>query len=309
MRRLLSDGRRVRCLVHPSETSRRTELGDAEVVTGDIREPRAVRAAVDGAERVFHLAAAQHPAHAAEYHAVNHAGTEALVRAAAEAGAGRLVHVSSIAIHGHNTSGAEPFTEDSPARPSTRYATSKWAGEVAARRVAAETGLSLLVLRPGPFYGPGLSASLIRLAALVRAGHMPHFGRGAWLRSFAHVDNVLDALLLAESAALSAGEPLLVADATPYSTWELLHAVADALACPLRVPALSPHLARICEGAARAVDRAGWHAPTLTMAGEFGRHTFCRIDRAREMLGYAPTRSLSEGIREAIDEARAAGRL
>ncbi len=63
---------------------------------------------------------------------------------------------------------------------------------------------------------------------------------------------------------------------------------------------------RIAEAAARLAPTSRYPA-LLTTVGEFGRHSFVTIDRAREELGYAPVRSLFEGIVEALQESNPAG--
>jgi len=85
--------------------------------------------------------------------------------------------------------------------------------------------------------------------------------------------------------------------------------MADALSVPLRTHALPSWLLRSAEHVARAVCRSGLNPAMLTTAGEFARHSFCAIDRAAAELGYAPRRTLEDGIREAVAQRRARGAL
>lgn len=93
----------------------------------------------------------------------NVAGTETTLRAAARAGVERVVYVSSVAVY--RTRVRTPLREDAerygPVRRRSwsdlttdwRYALSKHLAEERATALAAELGLALTVLRPGPIYG------------------------------------------------------------------------------------------------------------------------------------------------------------
>lgn len=108
---LLSRGYRVRALdsldeqVHGETASRPDYLAsDVELVVGDVRDPDAVRRALDGVDAVFHLAACvgvgQSMYEVARYTEVNNLGTAVLMEALAERPVRRLVVASSMSIYG-----------------------------------------------------------------------------------------------------------------------------------------------------------------------------------------------------------------
>ncbi len=133
--------------------TRRPVDSGAEVLVGDILEPRACREAVDGADVVVHLAVEQTDED--RMFLVNVEGTYQLARAAAAAGAHRFVMASSSCVYGHcfadNPFGfipnALPIDEDQPCDPHQSYGYSKLAAEQALRYVARRHGLEAAALR------------------------------------------------------------------------------------------------------------------------------------------------------------------
>ena len=108
--RLLEEGHTVRLLdslipqVH-GDTDRPAYLpDDAELIVGDVRDPEAVRKALDGVDRVVHLAArvgvGQSMYEIAEYTSVNDIGTGVLLQALVETPVERLVVASSMSVYG-----------------------------------------------------------------------------------------------------------------------------------------------------------------------------------------------------------------
>ncbi|HIA04224.1 MAG TPA: NAD-dependent epimerase/dehydratase family protein [Myxococcales bacterium] len=303
VRRLCSEGREVRCLIYDQlkadDDAVLRSLG-VECVRGNILNTEDLKKAMRNVTHVFHAAAEMHPPKMKRMFLVNEQGTRNVAQAASRANVTRFVHVSTIAVHGYNPSNDTPFREDDLPISQSSYGQSKWRGELAVRELAANGELSAVILRPGPYYGPGASQGmklLIKMASRVPIGQ---FGKGQYLRSLIHIENAVDALLLAESSAFTNAEPFLVADARPYSVAELLNAIGAATGKGIRTFALPQVLASMCFGVADGVERlTKTHLAIPTMVGEFARHCFCSIDKIQQELEYKPERSLAQGIREA----------
>jgi dihydroflavonol-4-reductase len=171
VRKLLARGREVRAFVEPGASLRNLEGLDIEIRHGDINDRAAVRAAVDGCDTLFHLAAIYaiwHP-HPEIIYEVNVEGTKNVLFAAWKANLARVVHTSSIATVGRTADG-RPADEDTAFAPldweeGNAYVRSKWLSERDALRFAAE-GLPLVVVNPAfPFgerdLGPTPTGSFI----------------------------------------------------------------------------------------------------------------------------------------------------
>ena len=86
------------------------------------------------------------------YYDVNLGGTRHILDAAARHGVERVVHCSTVGVHGSvNT---VPADEDAPFNPGDVYQRSKFEGELAAREAFAR-GLPGVIVRPAAIYGPG----------------------------------------------------------------------------------------------------------------------------------------------------------
>jgi len=151
VRALLRRGRSVRCLVRNS--SRRTNLEglDVEVAIGDVTDPESLSRAMAGVETVYHYAAdyrlyARDPR---ALYACNVAGTDNLMRAAADAGARRVVHTSSVGALGLSANGS-PADETTPVRAKSmigHYERSKYDAERVAEGWAAR-GFPVVIVNP-----------------------------------------------------------------------------------------------------------------------------------------------------------------
>jgi UDP-glucose 4-epimerase len=127
-----------------------------EVIIGDIRDAAALRAALEGAGIVYHLAAQSTVLGAVEDEdrtfTVNVDGTHNVLHAAVESRVKRLVFASSREVYGEPV--ALPVDEDHPLMAITMYGASKAAGEVYCRAFRRVYGLSSIVLRLANVYGP-----------------------------------------------------------------------------------------------------------------------------------------------------------
>jgi UDP-glucose 4-epimerase len=187
---------------------------------------------LDGVDAVVHLAGIAHQVHGQNaesvYQAVNAAATERLAREAARAGVRRFVFMSSIKVNGERTPVDRPFRAADTPQPQDRYARSKWAAEQALARVARESALEVVVLRPPLVYGPGVGANFLRLMRLVERGLPLPFGAIRNRRSLVYVGNLVDVTALATTAAV-AGATLLVSDGEDLSTPQLVAELARAM--------------------------------------------------------------------------------
>lgn len=259
--------------------------GAEPVILGEIGPATDWRSALGGVEAVIHLA---QRAHADLDRAVLAAEPEtvaALVRAAAAAGARRLILVSSVKAMGETTAPGQPFRADDTPRPQDDYGRAKLMGERAATAAARETGLELVIIRPPLVYGPGVRANFAALLRLAVSGLPLPFAALDNRRSLIFRDNLVDLLTVAVGHKAAAGKILLARDDEDLSTPNLIRAlvagldregrlfrVPDALFAALRpLPVIGPRLARLTlslqvdDSATRtALD---WSPPVTAAAG------------------------------------------
>ena len=285
---LAAPGRKVRRAVRTPVPG----LPDA-VAVGDIGPDTDWRAALEGVSGVVHLAARTHVLRETasdplgEYRRINVSATERLARSAAAGGVRRLVFVSSVKVNGERT-GERPFTEDGAPRPEDAYGASKWETEQALARIAAATGLEVVVVRPPLVYGPGVKGNFLRLMNLVARGAPLPLGTVENRRSFIYAGNLAGAIVQALDAPQAAGRTYLVSDGEDVSTPDLVRGLARALGVKPRILPLP--LAALGFAATLAGKRA-----------EFARLTgSLQVDssRIRRELGWAPRYSVAQGLEE-----------
>ncbi|HEX7079121.1 MAG TPA: SDR family oxidoreductase [Candidatus Eisenbacteria bacterium] len=219
VRSLLEEGRRVRVLDrflfggeglqgiqdHPSLT----------LFPRDLRDPRVHAEALEGVRTVIHLAAivgdkacAQDEERAVQ---TNWTATVALARAAKAREVRRFVFASTCSVYGEGRD--EVLTEESPVRPLSLYAETRWHAEQGLLELWGEPSFEPVLLRFGTVYGlsPRMRFDLVvNLLArdAVRKGEVTIFGGQQW-RPFVHVADIARALTAAMDGPLPAGKPIL----------------------------------------------------------------------------------------------------
>ncbi|HET7102214.1 MAG TPA: hopanoid-associated sugar epimerase, partial [Terriglobia bacterium] len=157
-RMLLGRGARVRVLLRPQSRLTALEGLPVEKVYGDLRNPESLGPAVEGVDRLFHVAAdyrlgALNPQ---EIYDANVAGTRNLLEAARRAGVRRIVVTSSVATMAVERGNTLPNeTTDSRLEEMIgHYKRSKFLAEKEALKAARE-GMPVVVVNPTTPVGPG----------------------------------------------------------------------------------------------------------------------------------------------------------
>jgi len=301
---LAARGGQTRALVHPTRDAGWQAPGGVEVYHADIADKSAVAPALDGVDTVFHCAALTGPwGPPAEYHRVNVAGLETMVRAAMAARVRRFVHVSSITVHGNDVRGAAD--EDAPLRAEPNpYSRTKVAGELLLGRMIADEGAPVTIVRPGWIYGPGDAASLGRFATMIASRQMIVVGTGRNHVPLAYVGDVAAGMLLASSAERAAGRAYLLLNDEPVTQGEFLAAIAAELGTAPPSRSIPYRAGVLAGGAAETVWKLARRkqAPPVMRYGLqlLGGENRFSIARARHELGFSPAISYTEGVRRAI---------
>ena len=300
--RLRADGHEVRALARsPSAAARVRERGP-EPVDGDLADARAMRAGAEGCELAFHAAAMVGDwGTPAEFERGNVDGTRNALRACAEAGVRRFVHVSTEAVllAGEplvNVDETAPLRADSPALYSATKARAEQA-VVAANGERFET----VVVRPRFVWGRGDTTLLPIMTEMVRSGRFAWIGGGRHRTSTTHVENTVEGLILGATRGRP-GDVYFVTDGEPVVFREF---VSELLATQ-GVPAPSRSMPAWAGSALARAGEAAWKVLPLPGRPPLTRFTYwvtsqectIRIDKAREQLGYAPVKRIAEGLAE-----------
>jgi len=137
--------------------------GQFEVISGDVRDPDCVRAAMQGCDYVLHLAALIAIPYSytspRSYVDTNITGTLNVVQAARELGIKRVVHTSTSEVYG--SARFVPITETHPLSGQSPYAATKIGADQLAMSFHNAFNLPLVIVRPFNTYGPRQSARAV----------------------------------------------------------------------------------------------------------------------------------------------------
>jgi dihydroflavonol-4-reductase len=280
------------------------------LATGDLRDPAALAAATAGVEVVYHIAAMYRQAGLSDdiYRAVNATAVKDLIEAAARGGVRRVVHCSTVGVHGDVEH--PPANEDAPLTPGDVYQVTKLEGEQLARDAGARLGIEVTIARPTGIYGPG-DRRLLKLFRGVARRRWITLGAGEIYYHLTFIDDLVDGFRLCGTHPAAANRTYLLAGGEVTTLNALVALVAEVAG----VPAPTRHLPVWPFWTAGAVCEAicgplGIEPPIFRRRVDFfTKSRAFDITRARTEIGFAPRVGLREGIRRTLDWYRTEGWL
>jgi UDP-glucose 4-epimerase len=268
----------------PENLNDAKESGQLRIIKGSILDHSAVDRAVEGCDRVYHLAVQcvrQSLEHPIENHKVNATGTLTVLEAARRHQVKRLIYCSSSEVYGNCD--VEWLSEETPCLPVTVYGAAKLAGEYYAKAYWQTYGLPIVVVRPFNAYGPrahetGVWAEVIpRFVIRVLNGLPPViFGSGANGRDFTYVTDTARGIALAADCDALVGQTINIACGRMITIAE----IAKRIAKECNQPDLQP-----ISVDSRPGDVLKLQADTRV---------------ARQLIGFRPEFDFDEGIRRYI---------
>lgn len=302
-RSLLARGEAVRLIARKGSDRRNLAGLDAEIHEADLLDPDSLKSAVRNCSGIFHVAAdyrlwAPDPR---PMFAANVDGTINLFRAAAEAGAGRMVYTSSVAVLGLHRDG----TLSDEAVPSTRadmigpYKQSKFDAEKAVDRLVADEGMDIVIVNPSTPIGPRdvKPTPTGRMIVEAAAGRMPAFVDTGL--NVVHVDDVAAGHLAARDRGRTGRRYILGGENL---------SLAEILACVAGLQGRKAPTVRLPHGlilpfawCAEQVARVTGREPFATVDGinMARKKMWFTSDRAMAELGYSH-RPAAEAIADAV---------
>ena len=300
-RALARRGYDVRALVR--DDTRGADLARAGVilVPGDLTDASSRVRALEGVEVVYNIAALYRQAGLAEstYRRVNALAVGDLVAAAAGARVRRIVHCSTVGVHGDIEH--PPADEDAPLRPGDVYQDTKVEGERLARAAADRTGIELTIARPSGIYGPG-DRRLLKLFRGVARRRFVVLGDGRIFYHLTYIDDLVEGFRLCGEAAAAAGRTYILAGGEVSTLNELVSLIAEEAGVPppgVHLPVWPFWIAgAVCEAVCGPL---GVEPPLYRRRVDFfTKSRAFRIDRARRELGFAPAVGLRDGVRRTL---------
>jgi nucleoside-diphosphate-sugar epimerase len=246
---------------------------------------------VQGVDAVVHLAARVHVMRdtvadpLAENRRLNTEATLKLAQAAAAAGVGHFIFMSTIKVNGEATTN-HAFSETDTPRPVDTYGISKHEAEQGLAALAITGAMGVTVLRPPLVYGPGVKGNFASLTRAVRKGIPLPLGSVCNRRSLVYAGNLAGAVVAALAQPLAGVRTYLVSDGEDLSTPDLIRSIAAAMnkrARLVSVPTALLRLAGALSGRSAAVDR---------LLGSL----VIDSSRIRRELGWLPSHTPREGL-------------
>jgi len=277
---------------------------------GDLTDTDSLRRALEGVEVVYNIAALYREAGrpVAEYRAVNALAVGQIVELAKAAGARRVVHCSTVGVHGDVEH--PPANEDAPLKPGDVYQVTKLEGEALARDAASRLGIEVTIARPTGIYGPG-DRRLLKLFRGVARRRWVTLGAGEIYYHLTFIDDLIDGFRLCGTRPEAANRTYILAGGEVTTLNALVALIADVAG----VPPPTRHLPVWPFWTAGAVCEAvcgpfGIEPPIFRRRVDFfTKSRAFDTTRARTELGFAPRVGLREGIRRTLDWYRTEGWL
>jgi len=284
--RLARDGHQVR-VIDDLSAGDPARLDERVLFTrGNVADRPKLWTLLQDVDCVYHLAArvlvSESILYPREYNEVNVGGTVSVMEAMRDAGVRRVVLTSSGAVYGEQAH--QPVREDQTPNPQSPYAVSKLAAEYYVRTIGALWGIETVILRIFNAYGPGQNLPPSHppvvprfLHQALRGGSLVIFGGGGQTRDFVYVDDVVEALISAATAADVDRRIINVGCGHETSIKELAVMVAEAVGRKVEV----------------------LHSP----AGSGGvSRLYTDTAIARRLLDYKPRVDLAQGLRLTLEQ-------
>lgn len=301
--RLVDKGHRVRAMVHNMDKAEDI-FNDlpVEVMEADLRNTDSLAKAVKGVANVYSIASifrqAGIPDHL--FYDVNVEGIRNLFEASIAAGVERVVHCSTVGVHGDVES--PPANEDSPFNPGDIYQRTKLEGEKVAREYYKSGKISGAVIRPAMIYGPG-DARTLKIFKMISKGRFFYVGDGMCSVHFIDVRDLARAFILAmENDSLENGEVYIIAGGKAVPLKEMADSIAEKLG--VRKPSLHlpvkpmQWLGTCCETVCKPLKI---DPPIFRRRVDFfTKNRHFDTAKARRDLGFEPAQSFTEELDDII---------
>jgi UDP-glucose 4-epimerase len=295
-----------------TRNERLVATGPVAFFVGDLLHPGGLGGLCEEVDTVFHLAGYAHDVRSddlADLHwQTTVEGTRGLLAQATRSGVRRFLFVSSVKAMGEG--GEECLDETMSAEPTGAYGRARREAERLVLAAGREHGMHVCVLRLPLVYGPGNKGNIPRMIEAIDRGLFPPPPEVRNRRSMVHVDDVVQALLLAAECPAANGQVYIVTDEQVYSTREIYSAICHALGQQVptwSTPAWALRAGAVVGDALQRVLRRPMPLNRTTLDKLLGSACYSS-DKIRRELGFRSSHNLFDSLPEMIAEYRATAR-
>jgi nucleoside-diphosphate-sugar epimerase len=302
---LVEKGYKVKALVREKSDKSFLDTLKIDYAYADLRNIEKLKEGLKGVEKVFHCAAQVGVLETFDHdHAsTNIQGTRNLLEASVFNHVKKFIYVSTLGVLGilkdhYNDK------EDSPyIKVGNPYYDTKIDAERLVLNYYNDKNLPVVVLRPGFIYGPRDRNGLPYLMPYLLRRQLVYVGTGNNDIALTGVKNLVNAMVLAAEKEEAEGQVYNITDDQGITANQFLKEMCNILQIPeprihLPIP-VAASLARTVEGVSRLLDKDS-QLNEYTVALISNNHHF-DVSKARKELGYNPSETFSEDLKEAID--------
>jgi len=280
------------------------DLG-VEVLRGDLSDSEAVKAACEGCETVFHVAAKAGIWGAyQEYYSANVVGTQNIIAACKFHRISKLIYTSSpsVIFDGTDMEGVDESVAY-PSKYKAAYPKSKSIGERTVLRHDGRT-LATVALRPHLIWGPGDTHLVPGIVARGKAGRLRRLGVEDKLVDFTFIEDAAEAhIQAADRLAIGstiAGRTFFISQGEPLPLWSFVNRVLATAGLSPVSKTISPKVAyfagMLCETAYGALRLKSDPPMTRFPAEELSNAHRFDLGAAKRDLAYSPKTGIEEGF-------------
>jgi len=278
----------------------------ADKIVGDLCDPDSLSGVCKHVDVIFHAAGYAHTwAESSQEDdrlqwSVNVNGTQALLEEAGRAGVSEFIFLSSVKVIGGDNEIC--INEQCNIPPETSYGRAKLESERGVLEAGHRLGMHVCNLRLALVYGPGVKGNLWRMIEAVRHGRFPPLPETGNKRSMVHVDDVVQAALLAATSTRANGQTYIVTDDQTYSTRYIQESIYRALG--KRVPSWSVPIFVL-----RAIAKIGDLVSLITRRRfvfdsdaleKLLGSAWYSAEKIKHELGYRPKRAFDDAVEEMV---------
>jgi farnesol dehydrogenase len=302
--RALLKNHQVTCFVRSKKTL--SDLKNLNFIFGDINDQEAIDKAVKGHDVVYHLVGIGNVNACSKkdyflYKKINVEGTRNILDACLKYKIKKIIYLSSTAAMGLIKE--KIVTENTPCNPHTPYQKSKFESEQLIKEYFDNRNLPIIILRPSMIYGAGMyHGALIQINNFFKKGIVPLIGGGKSIIPAIHVNDVVDAILLATENGKD-GETYIITNETLKTLKEMVELMERESGKKIIKLNIPKSLIKIPVFFIQHISSLLGIKPILTLQriDSMTTNRIFNISKAKKELGWTPQTDLDKGLKETIN--------